>query len=56
MVDVPVPRMLTVFPEMVAAAVLLLVYEMGKPDEVVAVKLNGALPNVLLASEPNEMV
>ena len=56
MVDVPVPRMLTVFPEMVAAAVLLLVYEMGNPDEVVAVKLLGALQIVLVASEPFVMV
>ena len=46
MVEVPAPTMVTVFPEIVATAVLLLVNVTVKPEEEVADKVKAASPKV----------
>ena len=47
MVVVPAPTIVTVDPDTVATAVLLLEYETVRPLDAVAVRLNGALPKTL---------
>ncbi len=56
MLAVPAPTMVTVLPETVATAVLLLVYVGASPEDEVADKVKGASPKVLLDKGVNVMV
>ena len=47
--------MVTVFPDIVAGPDNMLKFT-GKPDEAVALTVNGASPNVLFCKAPNVMV
>ena len=53
---IPAPTMVTVLPETVATAVLLLVYVGASPDDEVADNVKGASPKVLLGKAVKVMV
>lgn len=55
-VAVPTPTIVTVLPEMVATAELLLLKVIGKFDEAVADNANGASPKTFAGSELNTIV
>ena len=56
MPTLPAPKIVIVFPDTVAIAVLLLEKETGKPEDEEAEILNGPSPNVFVGNAPKVIV